>query len=597
MLKGMAEMFVPKFLAYFDRKNLSSFSIKSTITRKEFEAFVDIMSESPNHEESDNSRDRLTLDLIKKSVLNVSTVFNVDLVGKERKLPWRVDIALTRLKRDLSLIPLYKNINEEKIAELKNMVFDDIIRPIKNYKIVKDMLINLDIISPDIAGISREEFEDRITDYIHKDYLLLAAPEILDFLSDLVESYKKMNDKGILERLQFIQQMAKKVGLKIISYGIPDEKLLLEFFNQKILDLDDLPENLHLKVKRREEIGLFLQETQKYFTILENADSPDKIEKISFFLLNFLPELYERNLITESEEILRNIHAKGFNFTGIDSMLLDEIVSVIVKKIDEGTKEEQMRLLDTIDFMDKVAVMVLINFLVHKSRAVRKIACDKLIKLGKAAVPALKGSITKHKDWFHIRNVLMILAEVGQDSPGLEEIFKEYLLHKEPRIRVEAVAGIVSTLGKDAEGELLSTLKDENPFVRKKTIWALGKINSVRTDAISFFINTITGKSNEEDIIIEQVLSSIQTYPHDLEETKRFEEAIIEALSKGTGFFGKLGSTSLLSNRIRERMCETLGYIGGRKSSDFLIKIARKSEPSVKKKAREALDKIKPSIA
>ena len=51
MLKGMAEIFIPKFIEYFDRKNLSSFSVKSDITRNEFEAFIDIMSESPLQEE------------------------------------------------------------------------------------------------------------------------------------------------------------------------------------------------------------------------------------------------------------------------------------------------------------------------------------------------------------------------------------------------------------------------------------------------------------------------------------------------------------------------------------------------------------------
>jgi hypothetical protein len=135
MLKGMAEMFVPKFLAFFDRKNLSSFSIKSAITKSEFDTFINIMSESPSLEAKVDTREQLTLKLIKKSILHISTVFNIDLVGKERKLPWRVEIALTRLKKDLSLIPLYKNIQEEKITELKNMVFDDIIRPIRSHNI------------------------------------------------------------------------------------------------------------------------------------------------------------------------------------------------------------------------------------------------------------------------------------------------------------------------------------------------------------------------------------------------------------------------------------------------------------------------------
>ena len=52
------------------------------------------MTESPYAKEKEGDvREKLTMDLIKNNILSVSTVFNVDLVGKCKKLNWRVEMS------------------------------------------------------------------------------------------------------------------------------------------------------------------------------------------------------------------------------------------------------------------------------------------------------------------------------------------------------------------------------------------------------------------------------------------------------------------------------------------------------------------------
>jgi HEAT repeat protein len=594
-LKEMAEMFLPKFLAYFDRKNLSSFSIKAAVTEDEFEAFIDLMSESPAHETNVDTREKLYLDLLNKNVLHVSTVFNIDLVGKERKLPWRVEIALTRLKKDLSLIPLYKNLNNEKMIELKNMVFDDIIRPIKSHDIIKDILVNLDIISPDIAGISKDEFEDRVTDYINKGYLFRAAPEILKFLVFLKESFEKIHDDHIMQRLKFTQQINKKVALKIISYGFTEEALLLDYFNHNVLELSELPENIRNKIKRREEIQYFLKDPQKYFADLERADTREKLQKSAILLLNLLPELFIKNFFNEAEEILINIHRAGYDYSSVDRMLLDEIVISVVQASREGTKENQMKIVELTDWMGETGIIILNDFLTHKSRMIRKLSCDKLFRHGKSAISVLRNSLGKRKDWFYIRNALMILAEIGRNSPDLEQIYRKFMNHEEPKVRVDAITGIVNLLDSRAEEILIKSLGEESHPVRKKAIWGLGKIHSVAPEVMTYFIETISGRRNEVEPVVEQVLLSIRSYPRHLDEAKKLEQAILELLSKEIGKLGRFGTKSVLSENIRLKMCGTLSCIGSGKSIDVLKKIAKKDRQAIKTKALEAIEKIQQS--
>lgn len=588
MLKGMAEMFVQKFLEYFDRKGLSSFSIKANISQNEFETFINIMSESPLQEkEKIDTGEQLTLELIKNSILHVSTIFNIDLVGRERELPWQVKIALARLKKDLSIIPLYKNLTPEQITELKNMVFDDIIRPIKSPAIIKDILVNLDIISPEIAGITREEFEQRVTDFIHKDYLILAAPEVLKFFIFAKESYEKLHDENILTRLTFIKNMTKKVGLKIIGYGFQNETTLMDYFNYEILDINELPENLHIKIKRQEEIERFLKEPTRYFTVLKTAKTHKEIRKIALLLLDFLPELLVRDLYSEAEDILKKINTTGFNFSDMDSMLLDEIVSIVEKKLPESTKEKQLRILNIIDLMDKISVVILMDFLTHESRFVRKIVCEMLVKHGKTVIPVLKNGLKKHEDWYFIRNALMILAEVGEDP----EIFKTFLKHEEPRVRVEAIAGLINSIGADTEELLINTLKDKDPLVRRRAVWAMGKIKSTKPEGINYFIDAIKGELKEDESIIEQILSSMTLYSLKLDVTKQFEQVILETLSKG--ILSRFTASHTISDSVRAKMCETLGYIGSKKSIDLLKKLSRKDSQLIREKALEAIERIK----
>lgn len=47
MLKSMSDIFVERFSNYFERKCLSAFTFKKSITQLEFEKFISIMTESP----------------------------------------------------------------------------------------------------------------------------------------------------------------------------------------------------------------------------------------------------------------------------------------------------------------------------------------------------------------------------------------------------------------------------------------------------------------------------------------------------------------------------------------------------------------------
>jgi HEAT repeat protein len=593
MLKGRAEMFVPKFLEYFDRKNLSSFSIKACITEEEFDTFLDIMSESPAQEDKiADTKEELTMELVSKGVLNVSTIFNIDIVGKDRKLPWRVEVSLTRLKKDLSLIPLYKNLSDEKKSEIKNMVFDDIIRPIKSPSIIKDILINLDIISSDIAGISKEEFEDRVTDFMHKEHVLAAAPELLKFYLMVKQSYDKLHDENILPRLAFLEQITRKIGLKIVGYGFLDEQFLLDCFESGILTTERLPESVRAKIRRRTEADIFIKDPRKFIVALEEAESRDDIDVKAAMLLNLVPELLKRDSLAAAEEIVGQAAIKGFDFSKTGSALAEEIMLCIEERLEEGEKEDQVRLLRMMEIMGKLSTFTFVNLMTHNSRLVRKISCETLIQRGRSAIPVILRRLEGREDWYFIRNALMILSEAGEASPELKDVFKKYMSHEEPRVRAEAAGGISNMSGNDIEAMLLKALNDDDAAVRRRAVYGLGRIKSINSETAGYFSDIITGRREEDDSVIEQALASLHMYDPSLDFTLRIKDIIQEALSKGESLLGKFSSGRLLSGRLRAKACETLGYIGDEESVSLLQKLARNKESQISKKAVEAIERI-----
>jgi hypothetical protein len=103
---GMADLFVPKLREYFNRKGLVSFAIKQEITAEHFNRFVDIMSD-PKVDRSKTTAvgELLTKALVEQGITEISTVFLDDIIILERNLPWRVEMAIQRLAKDLKVLP------------------------------------------------------------------------------------------------------------------------------------------------------------------------------------------------------------------------------------------------------------------------------------------------------------------------------------------------------------------------------------------------------------------------------------------------------------------------------------------------------------
>ena len=111
LMRGMADLYVPRLCDYFDRRHLVQFTLKVALTADEFHTFVEVMSAPPSrearrHDESQatpgEEGERVSRVLAEGGVFHISTVFRADLAGRGRPLPWQIETALSRLKMSAS---------------------------------------------------------------------------------------------------------------------------------------------------------------------------------------------------------------------------------------------------------------------------------------------------------------------------------------------------------------------------------------------------------------------------------------------------------------------------------------------------------------
>ncbi len=598
MLKSMAEMFIPKFTEYFNRKNLSSFSMKKAISKDEFEKFIDIMTETQLSEAQEiDVREKLSMDLIKNEVLMVSTVFNIDLVGKGRKLPWRVEISISRLKRDLNLIPLYKNISEEKINEIRKMVFEDIIKPLNHPKLIGEMLVNLDLISGDLEGFDSEDFETKIIEHLDKKLLPEVSRELIESISNIRKAFDKLQEVELLVRQGYLKGIARKVIVRLIDYNIVEEDLFKNFVKNKVITTDEVPENIRNKILKHKSLESFLESPDSFFEEINKGIDYKEIKNKLLLLFEFLPSLFEMGRYKEILKIFAVSRKKGIDYEITHEQdFIESISKKVNKRAENANKDEQMELLYVLESLDKTGAFILVDMLDNGSRFIRRSVIELLRKKGPEIIPFVLARFEKKEGWYYLRNALLLLSNFDAVGPEIEDIFKRNLHHPEPNVRKEAVQGIANILGEESQGLLIPLLKDEDADVRKRVISSLGTTRCTSTEFLSFFVDVLKNKTGEDDTTVEQVINTIANIDIPPNKEPSLEDALIDML-KESSILKMVRKKSQISLQLKVGLIGALATLGTAKSLKILNKYTSDKNSRISKAASEAIEKIEKRLA
>ena len=614
---GMAELFVPKLREYFKRKGLVSFAIKNDISLEHFENFVDIMSD-PKADTGQGSKigQLLSSALAEHGITEISTVFMDDLIMLELNLPWRVEMAIQRLAKDLKVLPMFKSDSDEKIRAMKLEIIQDIIRPLRYPQFLKDLIINCYIIAEHVESIEKEDIEQVIIEAFPLETLLPTSELIFEELNALREEHSEdLDNPTLVRRLEGVKRILKWVVRRLIFEDVSGAQNFLErLYLNDILTFEELPPDVQYLVNTILMTRDAQAHVSAYVHRILHAETTDDAIVLVKFCRRILPGLFEDNdwkialLLTraadragkENEAFTKegSLSPKPQRFFYKD--FTEDLVTAY-----EKVEESERNVIDEIaGLLGSQGIEILSTVLSDcDNRQARKAATDALIKQGEMARQWVLKALTKpDQPWYLLRNALMILRFVGKGEEGIDRA-RNFISYEHPRVRDEALHTLLTLKAPDAEQIIIDALDDPDDKVLWRATTALGALSPLSEASIAKLVEMIKTEIPEEEQAaskhankVSNIIRSLGTMDN-LKNIQAIEDAVLDIAQVNSG--QKKGilkrlkkSSSTHQKSVLSAAINTLGKIGTSRSEAFLDKLAGGKTPQAEA-ARKAVESIR----
>jgi HEAT repeat protein len=614
---GMADLFVPKLREYFNRKGLVSFAVKNDITLEHFEKFVDIMSD-PKADSGQGSKTGKVLStaLVEHGISEISTVFMDDLIMLELNLPWRVEMAIQRLAKDLKMLPMFQGGSDENIRSLKLQIIKDIIRPLRHPEFLKDLIINCYIIAKHVEGIEKEDIEQVIIEAFPLNTLLPTSEFIFAELNSLREKHAKdLDSPALVRRVEGVKRILKWVVRRLILEDVSGAQNFLErLYLNDILTFEELPPDVQYLVNTI----LMAKDAQAhvaaYVRRLLYAETADDAVVLVKFCRRVMPTLFEENdlkialLLTRAADRAgkeNEVFAKERSLSPSPQRFIYKDLTDGLVAIYEKVEDSERKIInEIIGLLGSRGIEVFSKVLSDcENRQARKSATDALIKQGELACRwVLMALGNPEQPWYLLRNALMILRSVGKGQQGIERA-RNYLTHAHPRLRDEALHTLLTLKDEDAEQIVINALDDPDDKVSWRATNALVELAPLSDPSIARLIEMIKSEIPEENqaatkhsLKVSNIIRALGAMV-DIKNVQPIEEAVIDCARSISGH--KKGilqrlkkSSSPHQDSILSAVIATLSKIGTARSEDFLEKLAG-TKTSQADAARKAVESIR----
>jgi HEAT repeat protein len=606
MMRGMGELYIPKFVNYLERKDLVSLTMKSRMEQTEFTQFIDLMSDPSfldTHRKED--KDRFISALYKYSISNISFVFNEEMVlAPDREMPWRARVTLSRMKKELKMIPFFQKMSGQELQTIRKRLLEDAIRPLRSTELIYSVVQNSDLAS---TPENREEvIEDVLVTFLPSIYFVGTTKVYLREHLNLKKLQKKDHVEAKSDRL------LKKFIVRLKGVSTQEaENLLEEFFRNQLVNLEDLTPALRDKILLEKLTDKFLKYTEQFYQQLDQAKDKEKFITIASSFVKILPELIRRERYTEVLQIvdtLKQHFHKKMMWALLAGQVLEEIGKgpipvMLEEKFLTAKKEVRAAIIPIFAALEVGSIPHLLNIL-RKSQDqwVRKNACEALIQIGTvAAVHLLKELEQQQTSVETACDILRVLGEIKSEQwkAPLIKILKKHVTHEHPKLKEQALHTLCLIGGKEGEDIFLSSLSDKSLEVQKRVIWCLGMIKSTRgaekmVEILKQIPNT---PSPQMDQLETQIYSALGLTGNQTIEGRTTEQIFIEIVEKrGMKQWMGLFQKNPLSEMALETICTALGKIGTERSIKILGKVEKSCEDTLLPKIKEALRKIQDRV-
>ncbi|MGD8985913.1 MAG: HEAT repeat domain-containing protein, partial [Desulfobacteraceae bacterium] len=406
-------------------------------------------------------------------------------------------------------------------------------------------------------------------------------------------------------------RLAKQIASSLNSKEIKGREEILEaYYKHDLIPINELPEAIQRRIKKKREIDKFLQRTDFYLKKFDEIQDARKYLRFAHSLKNIIPELIRQDRYEAIQKIIAEIDRHSNEKETLSEHARQILNEIEQSKILEALKAKfmtgQMEICSAIApiflRLGKRSLPLLLPLLQESDdQVVHKTACEILVDIDPSNISLILGELNR-EDFGTTSAVRMIrvLGDMGdgQGTEQLSERLKGFLKHENPRIREEALGAWYKLVDEKGEGVYLALLNDPEVGMQKEAIQCLGKIKS-KAGLEKFFSILDALKDappDKKQQIAPTLFSALAFYGNvDGPHGGSLEDFLLETL-EGQVSLGPLKflkkKKSVLSEGAVSAICEALGKIGTIKSRPILQKLEKQDNLVWKNKAREALKTI-----
>lgn len=607
MARGMAEMYLPKFVKFLENKELIGLTLKSTMTRDEFTKFVDVMGE-PTFVETRNQSDkeRFSRTLRERGIFNVSYIYKEELLGTQRNIPWRAQIALSRLRKDFKMIPFFVDLSKEDLKKVRRQIIQDVARPVQHADVIYPVLLNTELAQTN--EIKEAEIDEEIIACLSDPALLRVSEKLLKE-TERGGTSAPSPDKatGLAKGLAAILNQRDVTGREAVLDG---------YFKLNLIPFDQLPKDTQRRIQLKEFTEEFLRRSGTLLKNFERIQNREEYLQIGQSLAIVIPDLVRCDRYDEVLKLVdhldRHAQEKKDVSTYAEQMLEEISQAGLFQELKAKFRTGKKELCEAIapiflKMRRRSAVHLLALSKESSDHLVRKLAYELLVRIDPSAVDLILSELQgKKAATGYTIDTIRILGEIrwGVWNQPVANALKGCLTHGSPHVREEALGAYCRIRGVEAEKLCLVLLNDPDTGVQKKAIQCLATMRS--RQALDIFVAMLKRMEDAIDEKNEQLearlFSALGFY-------ENVERAIVDSLEDT--LLGRLvrhlsfGSSTLnflkkkketLSDEAIAAICDTLGKIGSAKSRATLEKIG-KGNSARREKAEAALARIAERVA
>jgi serine/threonine-protein kinase len=267
------ELYADKFGDVFFRRSVVSLALRDGVDEVEIADLVELLSgpEIPAEE--------LRAKFLKRGFTSVSILFVADLLGRKRRLPWQVDLCVSRLARDLKALPLVRGMGVDELRVLRTQIIGDVIRALGKPEQLRILLDNSDLIEAETSNLDELAGVDIMAALVD-GLSVRAAAGLARYLLEEMDTGVKAKASGSAPAMLAVRLDPKDM-LKVIAARFARDRttdsddVLRQLYDKSFLALPDLPRDLQMWIKAEEHATAIVGDPESALASVDRVTDPE----------------------------------------------------------------------------------------------------------------------------------------------------------------------------------------------------------------------------------------------------------------------------------------------------------------------------------